>query len=84
MIPPGRTIESPDTLREIYAPAIERARLKSMRSLDGHCRRFIEKSPCICLSPQGHGGAIFARDRSAAATLFCTAAVPFDPNIRLV
>ena len=58
MIPAGSAIESPDTLREIHAPAIECARLKSMRRLDGHCRRFIEKSPFLGLSTQGHGGAI--------------------------
>ena len=50
MVPPG-------SLREIYPPAIERAVLKSLTRLDGHCRRFIEKSPFLCLSTQGHNGA---------------------------
>ncbi len=50
-------ITTPEALREIYAPAIERARLKSMRRLDVHCRRFIEKSPFLCLSTQGPNGA---------------------------
>jgi uncharacterized protein len=51
------TITTSEALREIYAPAIERARLKSMRRLDGHCRLFIEKSPFLCLSTQGPDGA---------------------------
>jgi len=54
---PAHTITTTEALREIYAPAIERARLKSMPALDGHCRRFIEKSPFLCLSTQGPSGA---------------------------
>lgn len=46
-----------EALRELYAPAIVRARLKSMPCLDVHCRRFIEKSPFLCLSTQGPNGA---------------------------
>ena len=48
---------TPEALRETYAPAIERAVLKSLPRLDGHCRRFIEKSPFLCLSTQGPDGA---------------------------
>jgi uncharacterized protein len=48
---------TPESLRETYAPAMERARLKSMRRLDSHCRRFIEKSPFLCLGTQGPDGA---------------------------
>jgi PPOX class probable FMN-dependent enzyme len=48
---------TPESLRETYAPATDRARLKSMRRLDSHCRRFIEKSPFLCLGTQGPGGA---------------------------
>ncbi len=40
------------TLREHYAPAMERARLKSLRKLDKHCRRFIELSPFLCIGTQ--------------------------------
>jgi PPOX class probable FMN-dependent enzyme len=44
-------------LRDHYPPAIERARLKTLPCLDGHCRRFIELSPFLCLSTQGPEGA---------------------------
>ena len=44
-------------LRDHYPPAIERARLKTLRRLDGHCRQFIAKSPFLCLSTQGPAGA---------------------------
>jgi uncharacterized protein len=54
---PAQTITTPEALRETYAPAIERAVLKSLARIDTHCRRFIEKSPFLCLSTQGPGGA---------------------------
>ncbi len=44
-------------LRDLYAPAIERARKKSLRKLDAHCRRFIELSPFVCMGTVGSGGA---------------------------
>ena len=44
-------------LRDVYGPAIERARKKSLRRLDGHCRRFIELSPFVCMGTVGSGGA---------------------------
>jgi len=44
-------------LRDAYAPAIERARKKSLRKLDAHCRRFIELSPFVCMGTMGSGGA---------------------------
>ncbi|MFN0103889.1 MAG: pyridoxamine 5'-phosphate oxidase family protein [Bryobacteraceae bacterium] len=47
----------PAALREHYAPAIERARLKSLRRLDGHCRKFIALSPFLCLGTSGPEGA---------------------------
>jgi PPOX class probable FMN-dependent enzyme len=50
-------ITSPEALREIYAPAIERARLKSLQRLDSHCRTFIGHSPFLCLSTAGPNGA---------------------------
>ncbi len=44
-------------LRDVYSPAIERARKKSLRRLDAHCRRFIELSPFVCMGTVGSGGA---------------------------
>jgi PPOX class probable FMN-dependent enzyme len=44
-------------LRQRYAPAMERAVLKSLRKLDQHCRRFIELSPFLCLGTQSEGNA---------------------------
>jgi uncharacterized protein len=43
-------------LREHYPPAIERARLKTLRKLDNHCRRFIELSPFVCLGTSADAG----------------------------
>ena len=44
-------------LRAHYPPAIERARLKTLRTLDRHCRRFIELSPFVCLGTSTDSGA---------------------------
>jgi len=44
-------------LRQSYAPALERAVLKSLRKLDQHCRRFIELSPFLCLGTQSESNA---------------------------
>jgi PPOX class probable FMN-dependent enzyme len=44
-------------LREVYGPAIERARKKTLRRLDAHCRRFIALSPFVCMGTVGSGGA---------------------------
>ena len=44
-------------LRQCYAPAIERAKLKSMRMLDAHCRNFIARSPFLCLGTSSDEGA---------------------------
>lgn len=44
-------------LRECYAPAIERARLKVLSKLDAHCRRFIALSPFLCLGTASEDGA---------------------------
>jgi uncharacterized protein len=46
-----------DVLRDLYGQPIERARLKSLRKLDQHCRRFIELSPFLCLGTAGEKGA---------------------------
>ena len=48
---------TPDALQEIYGPVLERARLKSLRRLDAHCRRFIELSPFVCLGTVSAAGA---------------------------
>jgi len=52
----ANTASGEDALREHYAPPIERARLKTLRKLDRHCRRFIELSPLLCLGTSGDGG----------------------------
>ncbi|HYI97902.1 MAG TPA: pyridoxamine 5'-phosphate oxidase family protein [Bryobacteraceae bacterium] len=44
-------------LRDRYGQPIERARLKSLRRLDQHCRRFIQLSPFVCLGTSGEDGA---------------------------
>lgn len=50
-------IGSIEALRERYAPVMERARLKSLRKLDKHCRRFIELSPFCCIGTQAEDAA---------------------------
>lgn len=44
-------------LRDRYGQPIERARLKSLRKLDQHCRKFIGLSPFLCLGTAGEDGA---------------------------
>lgn len=44
-------------LREIYPPAMERARLKTLHRLDKHCRAFIALSPFVCLGTSSDAGA---------------------------
>lgn len=43
-------------LRGIYGPPMERARIKTLRRLDQHCRRFIELSPFLCLGTSSAAG----------------------------
>lgn len=50
-------MSSESELRVSYGQPIERARLKSLRKLDQHCRRFIELSPFLCLGTSGSEGA---------------------------
>jgi len=45
-----------EALRQLYPPVLERARLKTLRSLDGHCRKFISLSPFVCLASSGNDG----------------------------
>ena len=49
-------VKTKDSLREFYAPPIERARLKTIRQLDQHCRRYIALSPFLCLGSAGPEG----------------------------
>jgi PPOX class probable FMN-dependent enzyme len=49
-------VETKEGLRDFYAPPIERARLKTLRQLDVHCRRFLELSPFLCLGTSGPEG----------------------------
>jgi len=46
-----------DQLRQIYGKPLERARIKTLRQLDRHCRRFIELSPFVCVGTSGTSGA---------------------------
>ena len=48
--------EKPE-LRELYGPPLERARLKTLRCLDAHCRNFIARSPFLCLGTGTADGA---------------------------
>ena len=50
-------IASEIALRELYGQPIERARLKSLRKLDGHCASFIRLSPLVRLGTSGEYGA---------------------------
>ncbi len=48
--------ENAEELRQCYAPPIERARIKTLKKLDKHCRRFIELSPFLCLGTSANEG----------------------------
>lgn len=45
-----------EQLRELYGQPIERARLKTLRKLDVHCRSFIELSPLVFLGTASEAG----------------------------
>jgi PPOX class probable FMN-dependent enzyme len=49
-------VETKAGLRDLYAPPIERARLKTLHQLDRHCRRYLELSPFLCLGTVGPEG----------------------------
>lgn len=53
----GDTEERQKELRQTYGQPIERARLKVLHRLDGHCRKFISLSPFVCLGTSGENGA---------------------------
>ena len=71
-------------LRERYAPAIERATLKTLRRLDRHCRNFIARSPFFCLGTgSAEGGDVTPRgDRPGFVQVLddVTLAVPDWPG----
>jgi PPOX class probable FMN-dependent enzyme len=46
-----------DELRRNYGQPIERSKLKVLRRLDEHCRKFISLSPFVCLGTSGEDGA---------------------------
>jgi PPOX class probable FMN-dependent enzyme len=52
-----RAIAEPSELRERYPAPSERARLKTLRKLDIHCRTFIAHSPFVCLGTSSENGA---------------------------
>lgn len=60
-----KTVESTETLRELYGPAKERSVRKEMRRLDRHARRFIELSPFVVLA-SGADGRFDASPRGGA------------------
>jgi uncharacterized protein len=49
-------VDTKEALRDFYAPPIERARLKTLRKLDRHCRDYIALSPFLCLGTAGPDG----------------------------
>lgn len=53
----GPILDTEEALRACYPPVLERARIKTLRRLDAHCRRFIELSPFVCLGSSGERGA---------------------------
>ena len=59
-------ITSQEQLRALYAQPGERALLKQMRSLDVHCRRFIELAPFLVLATTGADGRLDASPRGGA------------------
>ena len=52
-----KPLTSESELRALYAPPIERARLKVLNRLDPHCAAFIARSPFLCLGTSSDQGA---------------------------
>ncbi|MFN7926135.1 MAG: pyridoxamine 5'-phosphate oxidase family protein [Bryobacteraceae bacterium] len=52
-----RAVEDEAELRACYDPVLERARLKTLRKLDKHCRDFISLSPFVCMGTSSEQGA---------------------------
>src|SRR5438128_8962744 len=54
---PRERITNEDDLRKLYSAPVERARLKTLRRLDEHCRNFVARSPFVCLGTFSERGA---------------------------
>ena len=52
----GTVVTDKDALREIYKRPNGRAVAKELRSLDPHCRRFVELSPFVVMGTSGANG----------------------------
>lgn len=52
----GRTINDAASLREVVGEPTPQIANKEMRSIDRHCRRFIELCPFLCLSTADRNG----------------------------
>ena len=52
-----KPVDTQEQLRECYPPVLERARLKTLPKLDGHCQRFIALSPFVCMGTSNDEGA---------------------------
>jgi PPOX class probable FMN-dependent enzyme len=52
----GGVIETDADLRKLYKPPTDAAIAKTLTQIDGHCRRFIELSPFVCLGTTGPDG----------------------------
>jgi uncharacterized protein len=57
MVEHNSRIADETELRALYPAPIERARLKTLRRLDQHCRNFIARSPFLCLGTSSDRGA---------------------------
>ena len=54
---PTKPLQSESELRALYPPPIDRARLKVLPRLDGHCKAFIARSPFVCMGTSSDQGA---------------------------
>jgi PPOX class probable FMN-dependent enzyme len=57
---PEERISNEISLRDLYQPPSDRARLKTLHRLDEHCRNFIDHSPFVCLGTSSERGADLA------------------------
>ena len=60
------TVDTIEQLRALYAMPKERAVLKQIAALDGHCRQFISLSPFVVVASSGASGALDASPRGGA------------------
>jgi PPOX class probable FMN-dependent enzyme len=59
-------IDTIEELRSLYAMPKERAVLKQIAALDGHCRHFISLAPFVVVASSGASGAMDASPRGGA------------------